>query len=97
MDDILLRLNKIEQLILEQNSSTKEALNFKEACEYLEVSSSHLYKLTSGGLIPFYKPNRKKIYFKLSELNTWIFRNRSNSITEIEDLAASFQLKSKLP
>ncbi|MFT5883932.1 MAG: hypothetical protein ACI9IP_000382 [Arcticibacterium sp.] len=43
MDDILSRLNKIEQLIIEQNSSTKEALNFKEACEYLEVSSSTGY------------------------------------------------------
>jgi excisionase family DNA binding protein len=84
MDNILEYLKTIKQLIIEQNREQKEALNFKEACEYLEVSSSHLYKLTSGGTIPFYKPNGKKIYFKLCELNNWIFQNRCSTVSEIK-------------
>ena len=93
MDAILDRLNRLEELIKEQSLSQKEVLNFTEATIYLELSASHLYKLTSGGTIPFYKPNGKKIYFKRSELNNWLLSNRQQTNTEIESIAANFKLK----
>jgi hypothetical protein len=44
MDEILKRLDKIEKLIESINLVRKDVLNFNEACEYLEISHSHLYK-----------------------------------------------------
>jgi len=93
MDKIIKRLERLEWLIESQSIYTKEVLNFKEACQYLELSQSHLYKLTSSGAIPHYKPNGKKIYFNRKELNNWLLRNRASSIEEIEQQAADYLIK----
>ena len=58
-----------KKMLTEQNMLKKDVLNFTETAIYLEVSHSHLYKLTSNGVIPCYKPNGKKLYFKRSELD----------------------------
>lgn len=97
MDEILNRLNEIQKMIESQGLYTKEVLNFNDACRYLEVSQSHLYKLTSNGVIPFYKPNGKKIYFRRSELDAWLLRNRADSQEEIDRRAADYLMtKGKL-
>lgn len=93
MKEILDRLNGLEKLIREQNLFSKEVLNFNEACQYLELSHSHLYKLTSAGKIPHYKPNGKKLYFKRTELDNWLLRNRNGSQQEIEQQAADYLIK----
>ena len=93
MDEIIKRLERLERLIESQSINTKEVLNFNEACQYLELSQSHLYKLTSSGIIPHYKPNGKKIYFNRPELNVWLLRNRTNSTKEIEQQAANYLIK----
>ncbi|MCP9761479.1 helix-turn-helix domain-containing protein [Lacihabitans soyangensis] len=93
MDELLLRLDQIEQLILEQSINSKEILNFTEATKYLEVSASHLYKLTSANILPYYKPNGKKLYFKREELNEWLLSNRSASKEEIAQKARNFKFK----
>lgn len=93
MDEIILkRLESIEKMLTEQTMLKKEVLNFNEGALYLELSQSHLYKLTSGGIIPHYKPNGKKIYFQRQELNSWLLRNRAGSIKEVEQQAAEFKL-----
>ena len=61
----------------------KEILTFEEACLYLGRSSSSMYKLTSGRLIPYYVPTGKLIYFRKSELDTWILKNKRKSKDEI--------------
>jgi excisionase family DNA binding protein len=83
MDEILKRLEKIEKLILGQNLVHKDVLNLNEACEFLELSQSHLYKLTCSGAIPHYKPNGKKIYFRRVELQDWLLRNRTSTSEEM--------------
>ncbi len=93
MDEIIKHLERLEKLIENQNLNTKEILNFNETCQYLEVSQSHLYKLTSSGIIPHYKPNGKKIYFSRSELDSWLLRNRIDSKEEIQQKAANYILK----
>lgn len=88
--NIIEKLNSIEKLIVEQQTMQKQVLNFNETCKYLELSQSHLYKLTSTGAIPHYKPNGKKIYFNRPELDQWLLRNRIESQDEIEQQAANF-------
>ena len=39
--------------------------------KFLNLSKSYLYKLTSGNLIPHYKPQGKMLYFEKAELN-WL-------------------------
>jgi excisionase family DNA binding protein len=90
MDEILNRLNEIQKMIESQGLYSKEVLNFTDACAYLELSQSHLYKLTSNGVIPFYKPNGKKIYFRRTELDSWLLRNRTDSQDEIDRRAADY-------
>ncbi|MGC9343999.1 MAG: helix-turn-helix domain-containing protein [Bacteroidales bacterium] len=93
MDEIIKRLERLERLIESQGINTKEVLNFNETCQYLELSQSHLYKLTSTGAIPHYKPNGKKIYFNRYELDGWLLRNRATSKDEIEQQAADYLVK----
>lgn len=65
------RLDRIEKLL----TNNKEVLTMEEACEYMGVSKSFLYKLTSRRQIPHSKPNGKMIFFEKSEVNTWLLRN----------------------
>ena len=66
------KLERIESLLEEQVLLKKEVLDFNDACQYLKLSSSHMYKLTSSQSIPYFRPNGKKLYFKRSELNDWL-------------------------
>jgi len=93
MDEIIVRLENLQRLIVSQGIYTKEVLNFNETCQFLELSQSHLYKLTSAGTIPYYKPNGKKLYFKKSELETWLLRNRNATQEEIEQKATDYMVK----
>ena len=88
--NILEKLERIEKLLETQQAMQKQVLNFNDACIYLELSQSHLYKLTSTGSIPHYKPHGKKLYVNRQELDNWLLRNRSNSIDEIEQEAANY-------
>jgi len=51
-------------------------MNSKTAAEYLGYELSYLYQLSSKNIIKKYKPNRGKIYFKKSDLDEWIERNK---------------------
>lgn len=95
MDEILKRLDKIEQLILSQNLVRKDVLNFNEACEYLELSQSHLYKLTSSKSVPHFCPQGKKLYFNRVQLDEWLQRNKQSTTDEIEKQAADYVIKNK--
>ena len=93
--NIIEKLNSIEKLLVEQQTMQKQVLNCNETCKYLELSQSHLYKLTSTGAIPHYKPNGKKIYFNRLELDHWLLRNRIDSQDEIEQQAANYLINAK--
>lgn len=92
---ILEKLEKLEQRIGEQNLLMKEVLNFNDACNYLDISASHLYKLTSQKSIPHFCPQGKKLYFNRTELDEWLQRNRQSSTDEIETMAANYLLTNK--
>ena len=81
---ILDKLTQIANKLDEQNLLQKTVLNFNEACSYLDVSQAHLYKLTSTRRIPHFGPQGKKLYFKRTELDEWLQRNRQSTSQEIE-------------
>jgi excisionase family DNA binding protein len=81
---ILNKLSEISNKLDEQNLLQKTVLNFNEACKYIGVSPSHLYKLTSTRKIPHFCPQGKKLYFKRLELDEWLQRNRQSTTDEIE-------------
>ena len=85
---ILNKLTAIESL-LEATNQTKP-LTLKEAAEFLDLSQSHLYKLTSERKIPHFKPSGKKIYFDKSELIQWLKRKPARTREETEEKAASY-------
>jgi len=91
--NILEQLDRIETMLKNQQAMQKQVLNFNETCTYLELSHSHLYKLTSTGAIPHYKPNGKKIYFQKDEIDQWLLRNKMDSNDEIEQQAANYLMK----
>lgn len=87
---ILNKLSEISEKLDEQNRLQKTVLNFNESAKYLDVSPSHLYKLTSSKQIPHFCPQGKKLYFKREELDEWLQRNRQATSQELEEQAASF-------
>lgn len=80
------RQRNIETLLLSQ----KTVLNFNEVAEYTGLSKSHLYKLTSTGGIPCYKPQGKHIYFDKQEIDRWLLQNRKATNAELEAQASTF-------
>lgn len=83
-------LLQAEQLLLQ-----KEVLNFTETCRYLDLSESHLYKLTSQKQIPHYCPQGKRLYFRRDELDAWLQRNKQASSQEIDREASDYIIRKK--
>lgn len=46
-----------------------------EACKYMQISKSTLYKMTMNREIVFYKPTGGRIYFKKEDLDAFLTRN----------------------
>ena len=62
----------------------EEILSLNEAAKFLCASKSFMYKMTSQKLIPHYIPGGKKIYFKKSDLEDWLLKNRIPLCSEFE-------------
>jgi excisionase family DNA binding protein len=84
MEIILKKLEKLEVLIERQYILSKEILSLEEAAEYLQLSKSCLYKMTSSKEIPYYVPGGKRIYFRRIELENWILNSKVNSVNEFD-------------
>ena len=69
------------QKVMPDEIQTNPFLNLKEACNFLKVSSSLLYKLTSNKKIKYFKPTGRLIYFDREDLINFI---KSNPIVPIE-------------
>ena len=87
-DVIKERLKSLEDAIY----TTKEILNMKDVCQYLDISQSLLYKLTCTGEIPHFKPRGKMIFFEKKELIAWIKRNKVND-QELSNLFVNMESK----
>ena len=74
-------LSEIKRLVL---MGAKNVLNVDDLCLLLGTTRSNVYRMTSEKKIPFYKPLRGKIYFKRDEIESWLLRNRSASLDELQ-------------
>ena len=81
------KLTVIESLLV---ATQPKPLTLKEAAEFLDFSRSYLYRLTSQGRVPCYKPEGKRVYFDRAELVDWLKRNRIRPQEETEEKAASY-------
>jgi excisionase family DNA binding protein len=57
----------------------KVALTIDEAAVFLNLSKNYIYKLISLKKIPYYKPMAGRVFFKPSELESFLFRNRQSA------------------
>jgi excisionase family DNA binding protein len=57
-------------------------MKLQEACDFLGISKSHCYKLTSQNRIPHSKRG-KYLYFDRMELESWMLENRVKTQSEI--------------
>lgn len=98
MERIDMRLSSVEKIIeqltpkelmkrvslLEENLySNKDVFNLGEACAYLGMSESLLYKLTANREIPHYKPRGKNIFFSKEELDAWLLQHYEPTVDEV--------------
>lgn len=67
---------------------TKNFIQLKEAAEYLGITESYMYKLVHFRKVPYYKPNGKKIFFNVEELDTWIAAGRVATSEELSEAAS---------
>jgi excisionase family DNA binding protein len=89
-NNILEMLKSIERKLEELAALNKDVLNLREAAKYLNVSCSHLYKLTYTKEIPHYKPRGKQVFFERKELDRWLLQNRQKTKAEIEQAAIDY-------
>ena len=71
----------------------KEVLSASEAATYMNVSLSHLYKLTAERKVPHFKPMGKMVYFNRLELESWLQSNRVATDAELEQQAQKLNRK----
>lgn len=86
MSELIERLERIELML----GFNKPVLTAKEAAAYCGLSVNYLHRLTSGKKIPFFKANGGFCYFKRSELDDWMTRNRIAPDYEVSEQAANF-------
>ena len=92
MDKTLeMRVEELEQMLF----LTKNVLSFDEASKFLNLSKSYLYKLTSGNLIPHYKPQGKMLFFERADLEAWLRQNPIKTQVQIEQEAQKYILNNR--
>ena len=93
IESVLKKLEPVESLLeritLLENTifTTKRVFTFQEACMYIGVSESMLYKLTSSKEILHYKPRGKMVYFAKEELDEWLLQNYEPTVNEAVRMA----------
>lgn len=65
----------------------KTILNFTDLASYTGLSKSYLYKLSSEGKLPAYKPFGKCLFFDIVEVNNWLKQNPITNNSELETTA----------
>ena len=76
VDKLMERIDELEKMV----KQTKAVLGFNEACKYIGVSESLLYKLTAAKEVPHYKPRGKMLYFDREEIDKWLLQNKQEVI-----------------
>ena len=67
----------------------KTILNFSELAAYTGLSKSYLYKLSSAGKLPAYKPFGKMLFFEKAGIDIWLLQNPIINNDELEKRAST--------
>ena len=86
MEEIQKQISQLQNLVADLQTWQKPVLTFAEAAKFTGLSQSYLYKLTSAGKIPHYKPSGKLLFFKKEELQNWLLSNRQGNKSKNETL-----------
>ncbi len=78
----------------EPTQPTPDILNFDEMCNFLGIAKPTGYAKTSNGDLPHFKKGGK-LYFKMSELITWIESGRRMTQIEVDQLADDYLKSNK--
>ena len=81
------QLDRIEQYSL---IAAKNVLNINEAAIILGMTVRGVRENVRNRIIPCYKPNVNRLYFKKSELEEWMTQNRRKSVAELKSEAAAY-------
>ena len=89
-------VKKVFQEFLESENIKlrEEIMDADSTAQFLGVSKSYLYKLTSSMEIPRLKRG-KRLYFKRSELIEWLSEGKQKTMKEIEMEAANYVVLKK--
>ncbi len=66
-----------------------QILTFTKACEYIGISKSHGYKLTSTNQIPHSKRGRR-LFFDKAELDKWLLGNKVKTTAQLTEEANAY-------
>ena len=84
----------LDELIYRHNFCTKNVLNVEEAAKFMDVSTKYIYKLTRTKVLPHYKNEFGKIFFKRVELEEWMTKYPVVSQKESQQRAAAVTVAS---
>ena len=96
--DLIAFANALVQAKVEQETPVlkeeEDIVDFDKALAILGYASPTLYAKTSRGEIPHYKRGRK-LFFRKSELISWIEKGKIKTTKDIDDIAKNYLLKIK--
>ncbi len=78
-------INRKLDIILKDLNRKQPPLSVIEACAYLKVKKSTLYKLTASRVIPYYKPNGQTIYFDIEDLERYAYSHKIETAESIKE------------
>ena len=81
------QLDRIEQY---SQIAAKNVLNIKEAAIILGMTVRGVRENVRNRILPCYKPNVNRLYFKKNELEEWMTQNRRKSMAELKSEAAAY-------
>ncbi len=101
---LLEKLNRIEKLIQEltaknvhevaQPVTERKWMNVQQVAEYLSLSTSSIYKLSSNMEIPLVKKG-KLLYFLKEDIDNWLIGFKQKTRYEIEAEAANYVIRKR--
>jgi excisionase family DNA binding protein len=77
------KIEEIIRLLSANKQINKQIFTLPEAAQFMSMSKSQLYKLTSSRQIEYYCPRGKQIYFTRESLERHMLQNRVPTREEI--------------
>jgi excisionase family DNA binding protein len=68
-------------------------LNTREAAMYLGLSVITVRRKAGNGEISSYRPNKKNLYFKISDLDNYLLSKHRNSLEKSGEVVATLNFK----